>query len=740
MGKSSKQTVGYKYYIGAHLGLCHGPVDEVSQIEIGDKIAWTGSITSNGTASINQPKLFGGDDREGGIVGDVDFAFGAPAQTNNTYLDTVLTAPVPAFRGIVSAILNQVYIGTSPYLKPWGITVTRVHTLTGSGDTQWYDAKAEPVSGDINPAHVIRECLTNTEWGMGYPTAEIDDTEFQAAADTLYTEGFGLSFAWSRSSPIEDFIEEVLRHIDGIVRINHATGKFELYLLRNDYTLGNLTTLDESNVTEVNDIAVRQLGEVVNSVTVRYKDEFDNDASVTADDPALIDIVGTKIEEEFDYIGIRGNPTLAAKIAQRELKQVSLPLISCSVITNRDASSLRVGDPFILTWPENNISEVVMRVVKISLGNGSRNRIKIECVQDAFDGQNYTTITNQTTQWTDPASAPVAVAETKAFEVPYYVLARQSGQSNVDDELTLDSTIGYASATARASGFAINSRIWLDDGSGYDEKGLMEFPPYGVLAADFNRASAGSLVTTCTFSSADTEGVEAGDYALCGNEWLEVVSVSDSGATFARGCMDTHPEDHSLGDTVYFLQDFVATVPDQYVDSESLDIKVLPQNGAGVLDIGDATAATLVMDQRANRPYPPAKVSLDTEYFPEVVSGSSTIALAWAHRDRTQQTAGLNDWLEGDIGPESTVTYEWTLIRDDTLATLDSATGLTGTSDTITPGYSGEVTLTMKSVRGGVDSFQTLSHSFYFTSTGTVLQDEEGNYLTDEEGNYLLAE
>src|SRR3989304_1900484 len=56
----SSSTVGYKYYIGFHIGLCHGEADAITRVTWGDKEAWTGNITANGSCTINQPSLFGG--------------------------------------------------------------------------------------------------------------------------------------------------------------------------------------------------------------------------------------------------------------------------------------------------------------------------------------------------------------------------------------------------------------------------------------------------------------------------------------------------------------------------------------------------------------------------------------------------------------------------------------------------------------------------------------------------------
>ena len=77
-GKSGGGITGYKYYIGMHLALCHGPIDELQMITVGEREAWSGN-SSGGQISIDAPELFGGDDREGGVSGEVDVLMGNPS-------------------------------------------------------------------------------------------------------------------------------------------------------------------------------------------------------------------------------------------------------------------------------------------------------------------------------------------------------------------------------------------------------------------------------------------------------------------------------------------------------------------------------------------------------------------------------------------------------------------------------------------------------------------------------------
>jgi hypothetical protein len=95
-GLFGKSTVGFRYYMGMHFGLCHGPVDLFSRVRIAEKEAWTGALTDNADDQlIDKPKLFGGEKKEGGVYGYFDLMMGASDQTPNVYLGSV-TAETPA--------------------------------------------------------------------------------------------------------------------------------------------------------------------------------------------------------------------------------------------------------------------------------------------------------------------------------------------------------------------------------------------------------------------------------------------------------------------------------------------------------------------------------------------------------------------------------------------------------------------------------------------------------------------
>src|SRR5688500_5959732 len=103
MGSSKKQTVGYKYHLGMHMILCHGPIDFFSSIKVDDRPTWNGQV-QDGTVTIAAENLFGGESREGGVSGPVKFCSGKPDQVADSYLEEHCGPLVPAYRGVAGAI------------------------------------------------------------------------------------------------------------------------------------------------------------------------------------------------------------------------------------------------------------------------------------------------------------------------------------------------------------------------------------------------------------------------------------------------------------------------------------------------------------------------------------------------------------------------------------------------------------------------------------------------------------
>lgn len=676
--KGGSVTVGYRYYAGMHLALCHGPIDSLNKIVVGERVAWSGAQTSSGQITINQPELFGGDDREGGIVGAVDLVMGDASDGQNDYLVSQLGATVPAFRGVVSLILRQPQLSAlNPYIKPWSAELTRI-IRRSDGSPQWYSTNAA-INGDMNPAHVIHECLTDRVWGRGYGLSDIDDTAFRAAADTLYTEGFGISLLWDQSQDIDALIERVLQHIDGSLYVSPRTGLFTLKLTRDDYDIATILTLDESNILALESFERTLPEELVNQVTLSYHDrETDKSVSIAVQDIAGIERnFGEVKDAKVSYEGVT-NGALAARLAMRDLRQLSSTLAKVTLVANRAAASLNIGDVFKLAWPELQIEQIVCRVVQVSFGTLTDGRVRITCVEDVFGLPDAVYFAPASSGWLDPRQAPVAATNAAVGELPYWTLIREITGESTTAQSEIDPLGGVLTVySPRPSAPSINYTVMTRQGSAaFAKVGVGDFAPSGLLVNAIGQTETALTLT----NRADLDLVQLNTYAMIDQEFVAVktINASTGAVTVDRGVLDTVPAAHAAGARMTFIEGAQFFTNTQYLEGESLQAKVLPATGIGTFAEGSATALNYTFAKRQIRPYPPGRVRVNgSDYSVSFITGAVTVS--WVHRSRLLQTAYLVTQSESSIGPETGTTYT-VRIYGEAGSLRHTESGLTGTS------------------------------------------------------------
>lgn len=733
-GGSQEYTVGYKYYVGMHLILHHGNCDKLIKIAVDDREAFSGALTG-GSLLIDKEELFGGESREGGVKGSIDLETGLPTQVVNAYLLSKLGAFTTAFRGVTAIVLKHVYIGINPYPKPWAFRVQRIHKRHDN-QTQWYDAKAEIGTGNMNPAHIIRECLNDPDWGLGYQDGDIDDTTFTTAADTLYTEGMGISIKWDSQSAIEDFIKDILKHIDAVLYVERTTGKFSLKLIRGDYDEAELLILDENNIDKVNSFKLLSFGELVNSVTVTYWDSvLGEDSTITVSDIALSQQQGRNNAVSKNYKGFT-NTQSASTVAQRDLKQLSTPLISCTIDANRDGNVLNIGSAFKLTWPDYNLNELIMRVTGISYGDGTTNKVKIQCVQDVFATPTVSFITAPPIEWIDPSGPPIEVPFQIAIEAPYLELVQSVGQTQIDSLLAANPDIGYVqAAAARPTGSAIYSLLFTDPGAAYSEVGKVDFAPSALLDENITRIQTSFLIS----NQSDFEQLTVGSWFQIGEEIMAFVSIVTDTLTVQRGVLDTVPIEHTISEWLLFCDYYSGFDATEYTASDDIDVKLPTVSGGGQLSLAASPISNIVLDSRAIRPYPPGDFKVNNEYFPVNLIGD--LVLTWTSRNRLQQTGNdLIDFFDGDITSEVGLTYTVRLLTQ-AGSLLEEQTGITIQTATVIPANGeGFYRLQLLSVRDGYESYQVHDFEFEYFEIGGQRLTEDGDDRQTEELDNRFAE
>jgi len=705
-------VVGFWYYMDVLLTFCHGPVDEVVEIQGGERVAWTGSVTANSQIVINKPDLFGGEEREGGWAGAVDVMLGGDTQpVLDSLVSSVsaagITGSTPAYRGVMSMFFGGIqpqvgfaWSAINPYFKAPKVKLRRY--------PKWYPAKAR-IGNDANPIHIIYECLTNGSWGLGYPISDLDDVRFKAAADALFTEGFGISLPWNQTSTIEDFVSSVLRHFNGALNQDRTTGKIFITLIRDDYDIGDLPVLDPSNC-NLESLGRAGSGEIVNEITLKYTriDNGELDA-VTVQDLASIQNQGRVIAQEIELPGIR-DPDMAARVAQRELQSRSRGLAKVSITATRAAYEIYEGGVFVLNWPDLGISNLACRVAVMDVGDLEAATIRIEAVEDVFGLPDVSYVVTPPVGWVDNSGTAQPVTVQRVIEAPYYTVAKLTSAANRAD---YPAEFGFGILLARTPQLSSSNYDMQSspNNSTYTSIGNGHWTPHCTLVTTVDYAATILSVSGPSLFSQ----IAAGSLVYVGEEVMELVSFSDTALTVRRGVLDSLPQSHSTGASIFIVPDGLAGYDvDTHVDGELVYYKALTRCPGSVLAIGSATAVSITLDNRFARPYPPGNVKIAGSYFPTTVTASNNVVVTWAHRDRTLQTVSpLSAWTAGNIGPEPGVTYT-VRVYNSSNALVETQTGLTVATATIRPGptvYSGQHRVEVESVRDGLTS-RKFTHTF----------------------------
>lgn len=723
-------TVGYKYNVGMQMALCHGFVDALVGVRVGDKDltfgSGAGSIDTGKSYSINQSNLFGGEKKEGGIVGVLEFYFGSPTQASDAYLSSQFGATAPAYHGLCYAVLRNMYVGTSQYIKNWAFILRRCPnglSLTGG---------KENINGDANPACMIYDLMSSPRFGLSVGSSRFDLTSFRAVASTLYDESMGMSMIVDTGAAADQIIGEICRHGNLVLYTDPSTGLWTLKAIRADYDIDDLLVFSDDDVLEDIEYSRPSFPDLLNEVKVEFISRADvfTTRLAQAQDLAVYSQQGVSQSETIQYHGF-SNATIAQLVAQRDLKTASYPLAQVQLKVNRKGWQLRPGAPFVLNWSPEGIVGMVLRVAEIDYGalDDSNMMITIKAVEDIFSLASTAYIAPSGSAWTEPITDPAAPEAAYLTESPYHF----TGDAIYMLDLVARGDKISTSVEIRRALTGVDP-MTLDNivvGVNTTEDGV--FNPSGVLSADYpyNTDSiddTGFVIAAGSrdlfrLTSVDDAGLFAGDnllfiegpglnqrdpnglssiYAEMEDadpahlgEWMGWKTITDNGdGTFTisglvRGLFHTLPLDHLSGARVWFVvpgtnaipfdhrSEFMKNLPPEL---QEFAIQNLPVSGTGTYPSSDDLADFNIWYTRddtlarANRPYPPGNIQANGTPLlgcapvnsDPGIDISGDITLAWSNRNRA--TIKTNDTIasqdDDDIGAAEFSLYVAVCIGD----------------------------------------------------------------------------
>lgn len=711
---STRQTTGYTYFIGLQFALCRGPFngalgDALHHIRVDDNYAWGLEADTadppliptdvGATGAIDQPKFFGGSDAGGGggLIGPFRFYRGSETQAVDAYL-TDFQVPTPTYRGTVYISWQHGNIGTSPNLRPFAFEISRYPDGLDLATLQPGD---EIVGLGVNPMNVVFEVLNNEEWGLNISGTQINVANFRVLAGILATEENGFAWIWDRVLDVLEVIRTVEEQVDGILFQDPVTGSFDFQLIRDDYTPGTLPLLDETNVEAITKFSRPSWASTSNVVNVNFNSRNKNYSTsfAIAQDMANVDINQAVNAVEIKQPGVK-TPALANVIAWRELRLLSFPLATGSLISDRSQYDLKPGDVRELSWSVLGLTRLPIRITKINRGQILDNKIKIDFTEDIFTTGAASFADPTDSMWTPPSDAAVAAFAEILLELPFVLtdvsetgintIALQIGDIVVrtPGNMTADYNIFATEVDAPGPAAPPTQGDIIPPGSGG------EFSPYGLLNGALDRGEVNGFQDVVGFQidapidvdrvrNADAIELEALQNLLLIDSELILFStiVDNLDGTFEiqglfRGALDTLPAPHANDSEVFIFSYGIGLVNELPNGDSTRNYQVANQTQTpfAVFPFGSIVPIGITTTGRAAFGYPPRDVQINPGtpgggYFP-IDAGSpsgaelvGTFAIRWHGSDKFTQ-ARATAWDDPHVAEENGVGFHLRIIQD----------------------------------------------------------------------------
>lgn len=694
MGKRKQNpTIGYWYSMGLYTGEVRD-ADVLLGIYAGGKTVWEGEMRGDGTLQINKPELFGGEKKEGGLVGTLWVRKGGQDQLPHPYLVAQVPGPWPAGRGIVTCLYDGIVGAMNPYIKPW-------QKCWGRWQAGWAVPVWEPglcqIDWGMNPAHIFYDTIT----AAGIPPDMIDAETLLPVARRLKDEGLGLCLEWSRADSIASFLNTVCAHVGADWYEDPRTGKLGMTLHRDNYDAATLPEIDERDIIALDSWQQPMLHDSVNEVTVVGRDALtDKPISATFQNVANVQAQGRVISETRKLPGLWNHAQVAAA-AQRLCIESSSLLGRIRLRIKRSRWGIKRGDVLALSWARRGVKRMPVRVLEVDEGVYTDSALTLTLMQDVHGLTTTSYLQPSLPGWVAPDDTPKPVTAQQLVEATWRDIASVMREADLQALSPQAAFIAlYAARPAGPTyGYELETR---PAGGDWKAHGGGDFTPTGLLLNGID-ARATSLTLT---SSRDLGLVRIGSELLVGSEIMRVLSVDVQTGLIgiARGCVDTVPASHAAGTRAWFGDDYSGIDGSEYLQGEQVRARARTRTAQGLLEVGLAPEASITLTGRAAKPYPPGRVRINNSTAWDALP--ATVTVSWAHRDRKLQGDQLIDTDAASIGPEPGTTYTVRYYQPrNTLR--ETRTGITTDADApYTFPATGPARIEIEAVRDGLRSAQ----------------------------------
>ncbi len=212
---SQNVTVGYKYFATYQIVFSQ-KVDLIKEIYANDELIHSTNIFENSRIYISKDSVFGGNEKQGGIVGTHEILLGNVEALPNGYVQSKVgeAFKVPSYKKLCMLTAENVYYSANNSTIPnYAVLATRLPRI-GTLDYSFNGI-------DANPACVVYEILTDIEFGFGIESSKIDIQSFKNAAN--YANSLGICCSFNLNNEISSF--EVIKRMATLANFSFFISK-----------------------------------------------------------------------------------------------------------------------------------------------------------------------------------------------------------------------------------------------------------------------------------------------------------------------------------------------------------------------------------------------------------------------------------------------------------------------------------------------------------------------------------
>ncbi|MCU4310453.1 hypothetical protein KTH02_16760, partial [Acinetobacter radioresistens] len=342
-------------------------------------------------------------------------------------------------------------------------------------------------------------------------------------------------------------------------------------------------------------------------------------------------------------------------VANWKLKQFSTPAWSGSFATGwREARKWNRYDLIRLPWSKKWNGTILVRIMKINLGNGTDNTVTIDFEEIVpYSGEMNTSIVADESM--NQGVLPPQPCQYEPFELPYYLAVMALGQRRVDDELAYESNFGLVGVVAeKPQSNSIYAIMMTHDGTEGEEwtrAATIDYSP----TADLDQVISRTATSFTVKNRKNLTDLPSGTLIRCGSDWigapgefmvLQSIDAYTGIITVKRGALDTMPQPWDPNVKLYFCGSDIPFDETEYVLGEKVLVSALTTTPSGVLE--QKGSIPVEIQARAIRPYPPANVKINGGYWPEDIE--TDLIITWSDRNRLNQD--VLDWFDSSIAIE----------------------------------------------------------------------------------------